>query len=270
MGTLIPFVTKKRKKKNYQEILSEYLNHLSSAGNKLKSVSKEMKAQFFMNMNEMAINKNDELKYLILMREEFFKYKLKLYYFLKWKCRALYNRDLIDDENPFCAKSGFNYNIFKSMNYAGQGRVFDSMNPNININNSNYNKNGFKALNSNGSIYGSGVGDGNFFANKLGNNKDVNYFGNNNNFNNNGSKKDLLDFDEDPKIMDNQNQNQNNNQKGIFQFYDSKGSLGTNQNDQLNNIFNSIDTLKSKALSNENDSNPYKAAVSHLKILTEK
>ena len=30
LGTLIPFVTKKRKKKNYQEILSEYLNQLSS------------------------------------------------------------------------------------------------------------------------------------------------------------------------------------------------------------------------------------------------
>ena len=52
-----------------------------------------MKAKFFMNMNELAENKNDELKYLILMREEFLKYKLKLYFYLKWKCRVLYNRD---------------------------------------------------------------------------------------------------------------------------------------------------------------------------------
>ena len=71
LGTLIPFVTKKRQKKNYQEILSEYLNHLSSAGNKLNSVSKEMKSQFFMDMNDMVLNKNDELKYLILMRRIF-------------------------------------------------------------------------------------------------------------------------------------------------------------------------------------------------------
>ena len=115
MGTLIPFVTKKRQKKNYQEILSEYLNHLSSAGNKLNSVSKEMKAQFFMNMNEMALNKNDELKYLILMREEYFKYKLKMYFFHKWRSRALYNRDLIDEEDPFSGNTGDNYQKFKSI-----------------------------------------------------------------------------------------------------------------------------------------------------------
>ena len=126
LGTLIPFVTKKRKKKNYQEILSEYLNYLSSSGNKLSSISKEMKAQFFMNMNETAVNKNDELKFLILMREEFYKYKLKIYYFLKWKCRALYNRDLIDDENPFYNNNEYNYQQFKNMNSGGKEGIYES------------------------------------------------------------------------------------------------------------------------------------------------
>ena len=129
---MIPFVTKKRKKKNYQEILSEYLNHLASAGNKLNSVSKEMKSQFFMNMNDMILNKNDELKYLILMREEFYKYKLKMYYFRKWRSRALYNHDLIDEENPFINGAEENYQNFKNLNYMQQGGLLNSNNNTIN------------------------------------------------------------------------------------------------------------------------------------------
>ena len=67
----------------------EYLNHLSTSENKLNSISKGMKAQFFSNMNDLALNKHDELKFLILMREELFKYKLKMYVFNKWKNRRI-------------------------------------------------------------------------------------------------------------------------------------------------------------------------------------
>ena len=66
----------------------------------------------------------------------FFKYKLKLYYFHKWKCRALYNRDLIDEEDPFNVKSGVNYNQFKNMNYGGQPGILDSLNSNLYLKNS--------------------------------------------------------------------------------------------------------------------------------------
>ncbi len=197
-----------------------------------------MKAQFFMNMNDMAINKNDELKYLILMREEFFKYKLKLYYFHKWKCRALYNRDLIDEEDPFNVKSGVNYNQFKNMNYGGQPGILDSLNSNSKNNNFSDNKNSFKKLNSN---------DGNIFGS-------LNYFNDSN-----GNKNDLIRFDEDPKIIDNQNQNnnQNNNfnKNGLFQLTDSKLSFGPNQNQQLNNIFNSLNSLRNEAMNDTEQKN---------------
>ena len=141
LGTLIPFVTKRRKKKNYQEILSEYLNHLASAGNKLNSVSKEMKSQFFMNMNDMILNKNDELKYLILMREEFYKYKLKIYFFRKWKSLALYNHDLLDEDDPFQNNDVENYQNFKNMNLMIQGGTFNSKNSIDNSGRNNKNDN---------------------------------------------------------------------------------------------------------------------------------
>ena len=172
-----------------------------------------MKAQFFMNMNEMAVNKNDELKYLILMREEFLKYKLKLYYFRKWKCRALYNRDLIDEEDPFNPKNAQNnYEQFKSMNYAGQAGIYDSINSK-GINNFSDNKD---------NIINSSI-----------NNK-------NNNF-------DLINFDEDEKKGGNKGENNN-----IYDLTGSNLSFGKNQNDQLNSIFNSIGLLKNKAMSGEN------------------
>ena len=94
----------------------EYLNYLGSSGNKIKSLSKEMKSQFFSNMIDNTSNEYDELKYLILMREELFKYKLKIYYYYKWKNRALYNRDLIDEENPFINNNKSNYENFKKQN----------------------------------------------------------------------------------------------------------------------------------------------------------
>ena len=172
-----------------------------------------MKAQFFMNMNEMAVNKNDELKYLILMREEYFKYKLKLYYFRKWKSRALYNRDLIDEEDPFNPKNAENnYQQFKSMNYIGQGGIYDSINS--------------KGIN-------------NFSDNK------DNIF--NSNINNKNNNFDLINFDEDGKKEDNKNANNN-----IYDLTGSNLNFGKNQDDKLNSIFNSIGLLKNKAMSNEN------------------
>ena len=102
-----------------------------------------------MNMNEVAVNKNDELKYLILMREEFLKYKLKVYYFMKWKCKALYGRDLIDDENPFYNNNEYNYQQFKNMNSAGQVGIYDSSNSKSNY---NYNDNKDNIYNSNNKI----------------------------------------------------------------------------------------------------------------------
>ena len=64
----------KKDKKNYQDILYDYLKILLSSKNLLKLISREIKARFFMNMNDNMLNKNNELKYFILMKEN---YKLK-------------------------------------------------------------------------------------------------------------------------------------------------------------------------------------------------
>ena len=56
LGALIPMITKKREKKNYQEILNEYLNYLGTSQNKLNAISKEMKLNFFQNINEEELN----------------------------------------------------------------------------------------------------------------------------------------------------------------------------------------------------------------------
>ena len=66
-------------------------------------------------MTDKAADRHDELKFLILMKEELFRYKLKMYYFNKWKSRALYNRDLIDEENPFINNKKFDYSEFKKL-----------------------------------------------------------------------------------------------------------------------------------------------------------
>ena len=220
LGTLIPFVTKKRKKKNYQEILSEYLNYLSSSGNKLSSISKEMKAQFFMNMNEVAVNKNDELKYLILMREEFYKYKLKIYYFLKWKCKVLYNRDLIDDENPFYNNNEYNYQQFKNMNSAGKEGLYEISHSSSKR---NFNFSDNKDNNLNYNIYNKGE---NFYGKK----QPYNINNNNNNSNNN---YDLFNLDKEQKKLQNQNQIEN-----------------PSQNQEINSLFDSLDPLKNKEINN--------------------
>ena len=127
-----------------------------------------------MNMNEMALNKNDELKYLILMREEYFKYKLKMYFFHKWRSRALYNRDLIDEEDPFSGNTGDNYQKFKSKNIGQSSGLFDSTNPYIN--NDNGDGNNFK--NNNGNLFGQND------PNNINNDNNINNINNINNLDN--------------------------------------------------------------------------------------
>ena len=226
---MIPFVTKKRKKKNYQEILSEYLNHLASAGNKLNSVSKEMKSQFFMNMNDMILNKNDELKYLILMREEFYKYKLKMYYFRKWRSRALYNHDLIDEENPFINGAEENYQNFKNLNYMQQGGLLNSNNNTIN-----------------NSLKNSSILDG-----KIGNNPNLLIF------DDEEKKNKEIKLEDSIKVLGVQ-KNINDalyNTSDIFKKYNNINNINnnkdSNENDkenQFNNILNNIERMKKNAL----------------------
>ena len=62
------------------------------------------------------INKHDELKYLILMKENFRKYKIKTNYFQRWKKLALINENSIKANNSFENNNKINYSLFKSMN----------------------------------------------------------------------------------------------------------------------------------------------------------
>ena len=244
LGTLIPFVTKRRKKKNYQEILSEYLNHLASAGNKLNSVSKEMKSQFFMNMNDMILNKNDELKYLILMREEFYKYKLKIYFFRKWKSLALYNHDLLDEDDPFQNNDVENYQNFKNMNLMIQGGTFNSKNSIDNSGRNNKNDNNVQS--------------------RIGDNPNLLIFDDEENKNKNNEIK----LGDSIKVLDVQ-KNINNaltNTNDVFSKFNSINSNKENdneinnknenknllnrsseKNEEFNNILNNIQRLKNNA-----------------------
>ena len=139
LGALIPILTQKREKKNYQEILMEYLNYLGKSENKLNSISKEMKSNFFQNINEEELNTHDDLKFLILMREEIFKYKIKKYYFNKYKNKALYHRDLIDEDNPFINNNILDYQQFKKIKSNVINK--DSINFNNYLNNNMNDKN---------------------------------------------------------------------------------------------------------------------------------
>lgn len=89
---------------------------LLSSQNILKLISREIKANFFKNMNDVMINKHDELKYLILTKENFRNYKIKTNYFQKWKKLSAINGNLIRDFDEFDINNKYNYNLFKSMN----------------------------------------------------------------------------------------------------------------------------------------------------------
>lgn len=72
-----------------------------------------------MSLNDITIDKNDELKYLILMKENFRKYKLKTNYFFRWKKSASFNENSINikDNDSFDNNNiRLNYGLFKSMN----------------------------------------------------------------------------------------------------------------------------------------------------------
>ena len=108
-------LSKKRKKKNYQEILYEYLKMLLSSKNILKLISKEIKATFFKNMNDVMVNKHDELKYLILTKENNRNYKIKSNYFQKWKKLSGIDNS-IKEMYEFDINNKIDYNLYKSMN----------------------------------------------------------------------------------------------------------------------------------------------------------
>ena len=211
-----------------------------------------MKSQFFMNMNDMILNKNDELKYLILMREEYYKYKLKLYYFRKWKSRALYNHDLIDEDDPFRNSDSEIYQNFKNLNYIQQGGMFESKGSNE-INNNNNINNDKNNINNNN------------YESRIGNNPDLLIFddekkneNNNNNQYENGKIFDLtkLTFGGNPNFELNKKNssleynslnNQKNNDNNLIDIYNSYSSQNQNNNDiNLLDKKNSLEQLNSK------------------------
>ena len=173
-----------------------------------------MKSQFFMNMNDMILNKNDELKFLILMREEFFKYKLKIYYFRKWKSRALYNHDLLEYDDPFKNNDIENYQNFKTI----QQRA--TINSNDNFGNNSINNN---------------------IQSRIGNNPNLLLFEDEekNNKNNNIKLEDSI------KVLD-VNKDINNalsNTNDVFNRFNTINS-NDSKNEQYNNILHSIERLK--------------------------
>lgn len=108
---------KKKDKRNYQDILYDYLKMLLSSQNLLKLISKEIKARFFMNMNDTTVNNNDELKYFILMKENYRKYKIKTNFFQRWKRALNLNENSIKENDSFENNNSLmNYNLFKSVN----------------------------------------------------------------------------------------------------------------------------------------------------------
>ena len=173
-----------------------------------------------MNMNDMVLNKNDELKYLILMREEFFKYKLKIYYFRKWKSRALYNHDLLDEDDPFQNNDAENYQNFKNLNYMGQGGNRNSINNNL--------KNSL-------------------LDSKIGNNPNLLIF------DDDEQKKKEIKLEDSIKVLDVQKDINNalSNANNIFSQINEKNSKD-NENEQYNNILNSLERMKKNVIDGDN------------------
>ena len=179
----------------------EYLNYLGESQNKINSISKEMKSNFFSNITDTAMNKHDELKFLTLMREELFRYKLKIYFFKKWKNRVLYNRDLIDEENPFINNKEFNYSEFKKLS---SKNIINDSNKKDNYYNNNINN-----INRNND-------------NDYNIKKDVDNFGS-------------MNFNEDEKKENNEINNIKDN-INIFNLPNISSDLSTNANQKINNI----------------------------------
>ena len=86
---MIQLLKKKSTKKNYQDILIQYLNKLNNSNSKIDVIAKKIKIAFFNCISDLVLNKNDELKYLILYFEEKHKKNLIEKYFNKWKNKIL-------------------------------------------------------------------------------------------------------------------------------------------------------------------------------------
>ena len=187
-----------------------------------------------MDMNDMILNKNDELKYLILMREEFYKYKLKIYFFRKWKSRALYNHDLLDEDDPFQNNDVENYQNFKNMNNIQQG-IFNSKNSND----------------------GSGKNSINNIQSRIGNNPNLLIFDDEEN--NNKNKNNEIKLEDSIKVLDVQ-KNINNalyNTNDVFSKYNiiNSNNNKASNNERYNNILHSIERLKNNVTYGENMTN---------------
>ena len=85
LGSIIQLLKKKSSKKNYQDILIQYLNSLNDSNTKIDIVTKNMKIAFFNCISDLVLNKNDELKYLILYFNEKYKKNNLEKYFNIWK-----------------------------------------------------------------------------------------------------------------------------------------------------------------------------------------
>ena len=86
---MIQLLKKKSTKKNYQDILIQYLNKLNNSNSKIDVIAKKIKIAFFNCISDLVLNKNDELKYLILYFEEKHKKNLIEKYFKTWKNKVL-------------------------------------------------------------------------------------------------------------------------------------------------------------------------------------
>ena len=86
---MIQLLKKKSTKKNYQDILIQYINKLNNSNSKINEIAKKIKIAFFNNISDLVLNKNDELKYLILYFEEKYKKNLIEKNFNLWKKKVL-------------------------------------------------------------------------------------------------------------------------------------------------------------------------------------
>ena len=135
---------------------------LLSSKNLLKSISREIKAKFFKNMNDKVIDKHSELKYLILMKENFRKYKIKTNYFQRWKRVSISNDNFIKENDDIISSYRMNYSLFKSMNNL-------SCYPKLNSININHRKSSLYKYSNKNDIMNDSNGNINIFNNTLNN-----------------------------------------------------------------------------------------------------
>ena len=115
---MIQLLKKKSTKKNYQDILIQYLNKLNNSNSKIDVMAKKMKISFFNCISDLVLNKNDELKYLILYFEEKRKKNLVEKYYNVWKniaisakCENLIKKYEIENNNKIIYRTNKFYNL---------------------------------------------------------------------------------------------------------------------------------------------------------------